>query len=437
MTKDETKVVPQIALTKKRWSGKQFDSAPDYIKFSIERWSIEINAKQVITGPDGPILASALLDRIELAYDKERRDQFFGMKGMPNFPKMLGKALSTYMEDIVVSARATLKSDMAFDPFLDRRAALRPWLVAVTGHDNDMDAEVLSHWMWLVKRHMFGLPVCDHIMPILYGPQGSGKTEALTRLLAPLVDFWSLLSFDQVLDPRMAHSTRTLLAVLVDEMANVARAEVSAMKSVITARTRMARRAYSPIADEIPQTTAFIGATNEFIQDIIKDETGMRRFYVVNSLQKCDWEAVNRGEWNSLWRSIDQQNPHGYLANLVLNGTLRAQQAQYLDLHPALKWLEECGIKSTDKASTDIGNHEYVADTVALEELHNFMDRNGLTKRYTKYQFTRQVSEKLGPKEDKTEGRARSKGWYLNKDRTIHSPTPAYHRDAMGLHYSK
>ena len=49
-----------------------------------------------------------------------------------------------------------------------------------------LDIAVVKHFVWQVKRKLIGLPVDHHIMPILFGKSGGGKSVAIHKLVEPL-----------------------------------------------------------------------------------------------------------------------------------------------------------------------------------------------------------------------------------------------------------
>ena len=53
-------------------------------------------------------------------------------------------------------------------------------------HPPGFVAGVLRKFIWQVKRKMLNLPVTNHLMPILSGPQGKGKSTFLMRFLPPV-----------------------------------------------------------------------------------------------------------------------------------------------------------------------------------------------------------------------------------------------------------
>lgn len=422
-------------IAKQRNFKNRFTDALAYVSFWIDREGIKVTAKQQIIGKKRRIIASSLLEKIELDYDVERRDEF-GAGKSPNLSKLLGKALNQYMENVVFHALEDLKIKLAFDVQLDERIELRRFLKAITGLDDEINLSVMSHWLWMVKSNMHGMAVENHIMPIIHGPQGYGKSKAIMKLIAPLDEFVGLLDLDQMLDPKMIHSTKDLLINFIDEMRQADKVDVAALKNLITAPYRSGRRAFSPMADHLPNLTSLIGATNKDIQDIIRDDTGMRRFFVIDAPNRCDWDTINSCDYEAIWRSIDETSG-GYTAKADMDITspdadsLASRQSSYADAHPVLQWYREC-----DPKTSEGGAIEFVSDTLVLEEIVNFMERSGIKAYVSKNQATRKLTPFLGKKKEIKELGVSHYGWVLNEKRKKFKPLQLYARDKPSEHQS-
>lgn len=113
--------------------------------------------------------------------------------------------------------------------------ALRGWLRAVTGREDQVDLAVMWHFIWQVKRKLFRLKVEHHMMNVLHGRQAGGKTEAIRKLLAPVNELVDPISDMRVLTDERSHFRMYRNYVtFCDEMAKADRADVDQLKHLVT-----------------------------------------------------------------------------------------------------------------------------------------------------------------------------------------------------------
>jgi hypothetical protein len=178
---------------------------------------------------------------------------------------------------------------------------------AVTGAEDSVDVAVFAHFVWQVKRKLFDLPVEHHLMPILFAPQGAGKSVALWKFLEPVVEFADSLGDLTVLsDERQVFRLAQCLVAFVDEMAKADRVDMASLKGRITAPTVSWRILGTNRRATGRNIATFIGATNQELPDLIIDPTGVRRFYQVTCTNPLDWELVNGIDYLALWTSVDE-----------------------------------------------------------------------------------------------------------------------------------
>ena len=101
-------------------------------------------------------------------------------------------------------------------------------------------AAVLQKFMHQVKRKARGLRVERHLMPVITGEQGGGKSTFVESSLAPLSDAVLRVDFDQISDDRIIDIWRSPV-LLLDEMGGAKRADMETVKAAITSPT-LARR---------------------------------------------------------------------------------------------------------------------------------------------------------------------------------------------------
>ncbi|MDH2135125.1 virulence-associated E family protein [Sphingobium yanoikuyae] len=149
---------------------------------------------------------------------------------------------------------------------------------------------------------MNGAKVGWHLMPILVGPQGEGKSYFIDQLISPLRELTRQTDFKALTDDRNIELWSSSILFL-DEMSYASRSDVEAVKHVITADTLDRRPMRTNGAQQVRQCATLIGASNKEVEENIRDETGARRFFGLRFkrppegyLQKLDWSAA--------WQSV-------------------------------------------------------------------------------------------------------------------------------------
>lgn len=265
----------------------------------------------------------------------------------------LEKAFSNHVEYEKINYRVVVRNslshlDIASTDILDKfvgaicRYSPDRW-------EYDLTKSVLMHWLWSVKvKMMFGpSKVVHHLMPILYGKkQGSGKSTAIRRLLGPIEDFTlSAKRLTDIADPREAALFKDNYAVVIEELAGAQKADIEQLKTVITESEVSFRRMRTNFNETVDQNSMFIGTSNKPIEDMIKDSTGMRRFFEIKVKDRLDWESINSIDYTLLWKSIDENLPTGYLDNYL--DKLSEYQNIYVQEDPVEYVFQENSIRIT------------------------------------------------------------------------------------------
>lgn len=179
----------------------------------------------------------------------------------------------------------------------------------------------LQTTIWQIKRKLVNdpkLPLEHHLMSVLTGPQGSGKTTFWNQFFTPLTGFIYPANFDELHDSAN-HDLWRHPVVLFDEMANAQRADMNIVKKAITADFFKSRMHYLHTSSYIRNAATMVGATNSTLGRIMFDTTGLRRFAPIQTLHgpsaagdvaKVDWQALNSVNMLSLWHSVDHTAAH-------------------------------------------------------------------------------------------------------------------------------
>lgn len=236
------------------------------------------------------------------------------IKGAPE--THLRKALDEIVSLEMVKRRAEIFENIKFSGTKDL-TQLQSFVKATTGKDNVTIVGVLAHFLWQIKRKLIDKEILYHIMPILYGAQGAGKSKALQHFFRPLTNLTLDLSLTEVTDPRFYFSLNRNFVCILDEMAGAKKTDVDNLKKQISAVFNDVRRLGGNIVTKIKQNASFIGSTNRPVNEIIFDTTGARRFYEIRTLDRLDWESINSIDYVALYRGIDENRERGYLEEVM------------------------------------------------------------------------------------------------------------------------
>lgn len=175
---------------------------------------------------------------------------------------------------------------------------------------------VLKKFMWQVKRKLRHMKVTDHLMPVLLGPQGVGKSSFVNAMLGMVRDITVGVDFKALEEERNIDIWDSYVMFL-DEMGFASKANVDTIKNVITTEFLNRRPMRSNSSVKVRQNATFIGCSNKELGQLIKDPTGIRRFVGLRFRNKpepgavntVDWDTINETDWKLLWQSVDRNGP--------------------------------------------------------------------------------------------------------------------------------
>ncbi|CAB4127613.1 Virulence-associated E [uncultured Caudovirales phage] len=229
-----------------------------------------------------------------------------------NFPERdIGNALDLWMQNKRDDVSSNMVSELVYGGDVVRDLAEAEWDNYVNALTNDNIEETktaMKHWIWQVKRKMFGLPVTYHMMLVLYGRQGGGKSTAVTDLCKPIKHFTASTNFANITDSR-SHDIWNNYVLKFDEMGHSTTSNLEEIKRIITEDKFTSRVLGSNNDTLIINNATCIGTTNKDISRLIFDDTGMRRFFQINCKDKIDWNISEGINFKRLWKSINENGP--------------------------------------------------------------------------------------------------------------------------------
>jgi len=260
---------------------------------------------------------------------------------------------------------------------------LQKFVVAVTGKNNRTVLGVLAHFLWQVKRKLVDKEVLYHIMPIIVGAQGGGKSKSLQHLFAPLMNLTLDLNLPDVTDSRFHFSLNRNFVVILDEMAGAKRADVDNLKKQISATYNDSRKLGGNIVTKLKQNASFIGTSNRPVNEIIFDTTGARRFYEIKALAKLDWDAINTIDYTTLYKGINETRERGYLEEVMED--VQKDQENLVGLDELTAFLESHQV---------IPGTKEISATVIYDAYKIWADSNGIRNPVNSVWFGRKVSNR-------------------------------------------
>jgi energy-coupling factor transporter ATP-binding protein EcfA2 len=196
-------------------------------------------------------------------------------------------------------------------------------------------AAVLRKFMWQVKRKIRGLPISDHLMPVLLGPQGIGKSTLVNQMIGPVEELKLNVDFRMITDERNVEIWDSFVMFL-DEMGYASKADIDTVKNIITSSTLTRRPMRSNGRVTINQNATFIGCSNRELAQLVRDPTGNRRFVGLRMRSDADRAFINAIDWPQMWGSvsINEADP---MANH--RATLAGQQEETRERSRVEQWM--------------------------------------------------------------------------------------------------
>ncbi|MER9684671.1 MULTISPECIES: virulence-associated E family protein [unclassified Mesorhizobium] len=297
------------------------------------------------------------LERLELtfSYDRFRHRKMLNGAALQEFQGELS-------DDAVAMVRALIIAAFGFDPRAenvrdavnqhclensfhpvcdmldslewDGKPRIDAWLVDYLGAENTALNRAIGPIILIAAARRVRVPgVKFDQIPILEGPQGSGKSTAL-RIMAGE----GFHSDQEILTQDSRSQMELLEGIWIYELGEVEgfnRAEVNKIKAFASRQEDRSRMAYGRFVEARPRQAVFIGTTNE--TTYLRDQTGNRRFWPIKTTV-IDLEGLRRDR-AQLWAEAAHRERQGESIILSPNlwETAAVEQAARLEEDP---WLE-------------------------------------------------------------------------------------------------
>jgi hypothetical protein len=351
------------------------DSPREFVNSWLRSQTIEVNRNGIFYVGDKTWSPRALLNTITLDYDEQYRryNKAEEMKPKEDQRKVrklskdsLEAAIAEYVDVKRNDHKVKLMEAIKFCGNSGNLSELRKFAFVLTGKDDEACVAVLAHFIWQVKRKVFGLKVQYHMMPILTGVQGNGKSTAIRqKFLSPVDDFIATPTLADLADRRHYEAYQFNYVVFCDEMEQADSTDVDGLKNFITAERQTAREMYSTTMLEFRQNCTPIGCTNKSLATLIYDPTGMRRFYEIatDSNMPDNWKELDRIDYKKMWQQVDENIPGPSCYIMPLKLTIETHQEQLRVQDPIELFLDESGAAMTPNAEIlKVKASEFYAD---------------------------------------------------------------------------
>jgi hypothetical protein len=122
-------------------------------------------------------------------------------------------------------------------------------------------------------------------------------------------------------------------------MGHATKADIDATKFCITADLLSRKPLYTNRTVQVKQRATFIGCSNKELDQLIRDETGGRRFVAIRFRRDPDWAFLNALNVEELlWRGVDERGTDPMQQQMA---TLKALQEEQREKSSVEIWLRQ------------------------------------------------------------------------------------------------
>ena len=330
------------------------------IEHNPEKWlEMWFKEKKIVIKPGDVVEMNGVIKHIDDVIAKMNCDftTFRPEKTRITLP-VLRNAFGLKISEMNEIAKQKAVAKLKFKP--DGNRNIEKFVRALIGHGDEIVEAVLKHFLWQMKRNMFGLEVLDHMMPFVYGAtQRQGKSSAIKKLLSPIDSLWCNAKLSDLNDERKSKMFFNNYAGLLDEIQNSTKIEMERVKERITTQSITFRPLYSNNIVQLKNNCSLIAVSNKPLAFVLHDHTGMRRFYEIEVTKQLNWTLINSIDYLALWQGIDENRSTPYIE--PYREQIEAHQEVSRDKCSVEQWIEEFNITVGDfKNILNDTYHHYV-----------------------------------------------------------------------------
>jgi hypothetical protein len=201
-----------------------------------------------------------------------------------------------------------IRAQLDYDASLGDTPLLE-WVHHTIVNPSPIAIAVFQHFIWLVKRRMYELPIKQEMMINFVGDQGAGKTFTTRKLCKPLHSLYSERTLTDTLDERSQHQLSITYGNLFEELKGAAKADIDHLKALMSGERLTWRKLGHNQHISSWQNTTFIATSNFSLAEHLYDPTGMRRFYEMEFVKAVDRDWLSKADPVLVWKSVDHLAP--------------------------------------------------------------------------------------------------------------------------------
>lgn len=310
--------------------GKQISNAVDLVDWYVDTYKIRVTIdklqihpqqytinNQVFSQTDLDQLDEQSVDIIKIAnpeyYRSDEIVNTLRTMAIKNNLAISDNDIRTVLDNYIFEKRKEipafvyskiLYSDMAkkeAEPVWDQLVEM---VFDTTINSREFYKNILKKFIHQVKNKMLHNSTENHLMLVLTGKQGVGKSYFVKNFLKPVSELTANVTMSDITDDRMIDLWHHNVLVL-DEMQYASRADIDVVKNIITATTLQRRPMRTNSTQTIFQKATFIGSSNKELDELIVDSTGVRRFIGLKYKGTTDYNTLNNIDYSLLWQSVD------------------------------------------------------------------------------------------------------------------------------------
>lgn len=384
---------PVDTTAEPQWNPKlpTAESVEDLITNALSYYNIDLGPTGESIRRSGVDIQYDILEALVKEYCRDYEDDSKPkgakeFKRKPYAPSRISDALKLFISNRDIHCREMLRQAIQYDPAAGDQFFAWNMLQTVLDifqikEDRELSTIMLMQWMWQTKRYALGMEVLEPIMLNFMGTtQGTMKTSFIEALTTPFKQYRvTNAKLKQVLDEREYTLWAKKYVIIFDELqkGRMARNEfgelITAMKSLLTAKSVGGRVMKTTHHIEMQRIFSPISSSNTSITSVIRDRTGMRRFFEMNvqTTVRADPRMiaivnalldVNGGYASLVWKSVNEHLRDGYMEMADYKERLYQVQDTYQIIDPTDLWLasddiRDMPVKYSDMAEGAIKEH--------------------------------------------------------------------------------
>lgn len=257
----------------------------------------------------------------------------------------------------------TIRYDEAADQAILNRFIRYIYDYLIIKEDYDIFEMLFKHWMWSLKRRIFGKKVVWHIWPNFQGAQGIGKSEIITRMLSFMEDFVTDADLGAVQDiDREIKKFTDYFVIFFDELKQgdnkdnselqLSDAAIDMIKGIMTQEKFNVRIMGGQSQNRFINTVVPISCANKHLYDIIYDGEAMRRWFEFTCQRDeipKSYDELNEvlATFKDALKCIDENDDHGYwIKGSETDKKIVAIQKHYIPTTTSTNtWIDYCNVK--------------------------------------------------------------------------------------------